>query len=115
MYSRNQSRFGVMFATALIVTWLATGLIVVMGWHDRQVPGRLLQWIVLWVFTVVAPTIQALRLHRLLVDDFDRGFPTASPGPLGELAQARIVILICGSMTVLCVFTIVIDAWRTTP
>lgn len=114
MYSRNQSRFGVMFATALIVTWLATGLIVVMGWHDRQVPGRLLQWIVLWVFTVVAPTIQALRLHRLL-DGSHRDFPAASESSHRELVHARVVILTCGSMTVLCVYTIVIDAWRTTP
>jgi len=114
MHSGNERRFGVMFTTALIVTWLTTGLIVVLGWPDRQAAARLLPWIALWVFTVAAPTIQAFRLHRLLVD-FDRGFPTASPGPLGELAQARIVILICGSMTVLCVFTIVIDAWRTTP
>ena len=114
MHSKNRTGLGVMFITALIVTWLATGLIVVMGWPDRQAPARLLQWIVLWFFAVVAPTIQALRIHRLL-DDLDRPFPTTSDGSLRQLAHARIVILICGSMTVLCVFTIVIDAWRATP
>ncbi|HVG54819.1 MAG TPA: hypothetical protein VM846_10330 [Vicinamibacterales bacterium] len=114
MHSRNESRLGVIFTTALIVTWLATGLIAVMGWHDREVPGRLLQWIALWAFTVAAPTIQALRIHRLL-DDFDRDFPTPSQGSLRQLEHARIVILICGSMTVLCVFTIVMDVWRATP
>ncbi|HEX5107511.1 MAG TPA: hypothetical protein VFV95_03660 [Vicinamibacterales bacterium] len=113
MHSTNESRFGVVFTTALIVTWLAASLIVVMAWSDRGVPTRLLQWIALWVFTVVAPTIQALRIHRLL-DDSDR-FPVASERSHRALAQARVVILTCGSMTVLCVYTIVMDAWRSTP
>ncbi len=100
-----------MFTVALTVTWLMTGIVVVLGWSDRHLPGRLLQWVVLWVFAVVVPTIQAMRIHWLL-DDV--GSPMMLPESRRALAHIRVAILICGSMTVLCVFTIVADVWRTT-
>ena len=101
---RENASYGPMFVMALVTSWtLVTGLIGMLAWPDQHSPERVATWIGLWVFAVAVPTVQAVRIHGVLREAFRDG-RTLSPRSRGALAQARVLILICGSMVVLLVF-----------
>jgi hydrogenase/urease accessory protein HupE len=96
--------YGLMFAISLLMSWtLVTGLIGLLAWSDGQAPGHLAKWIGIWAFTVGIPTMQSVRIHGLL-RDVAQDCPVTSAHSRRALAHARVVILVCGSMTVLFVF-----------
>ena len=96
-------RFGVTFTLSLIMSWtFATGVLALAGWTDSHTPQHFMTWVSLWVFTVAIPTVQALRIHRRLGEVLQDCAMT-SPQVRRDLAHARFVIVMCGSMTVLLV------------
>lgn len=100
--------YGPMFVMSLLTSWtLVTGLIGMLGWSDERSSERIATWIGIWVFTVIVPTIQAIRIHRVLSETLHDG-RLLSPRNRGILAHARILILVCGSMTVLLLFGLVV-------
>ena len=107
MRTGETASYGPMLVMSLVTSWtLTTGVIGMMAWSDERSAERLATWISLWVFTVVVPTIQALRIHHVL-GEITRGAGNSSPRSRSTLAHARVLILICGSMTVLLVFGLV--------
>ena len=99
-------RFGVIFTLSLIVSWIfATSVLALAGWNGPHTPQHLTTWVSLWVFTVAIPTVQALRIHRRLGEVL-QDCATTSPQVRRDLAHARFVILMCGSVTALLVLTL---------
>ena len=104
MDTRVTPSYGPTFVIAVVMSWtLTTGAIGMLGWSDDRSPERLATWISLWVFTVAVPTILAIRIHRVL-SEITRGAGNVSPRSRRALENARVLILICGSMVVLLVF-----------
>jgi hypothetical protein len=104
MRSRQGVRFGVSFALSLALSWtLTTALIGMAVWSGPQTIEHAAKWAGIWIFTVAAPTLQAFQIHRRLNDVLFE-CPAAPPHVQRDLAHARFVVLMCGSMTVLLVF-----------
>ena len=97
-------RYGTVFMISLLLSWtLVTALLVLCYRAGSQSFRDAAQWAGLWFFTVAAPTLQALRLHRRL-NDIVHECPTLPAQVRRDLAHARFVILMCGSMCALLVF-----------
>ena len=106
MMRTNNVRYGLTFTLSLLLSWtLTTGLMALAFWSGDRAPGHAAAWASVWVFTVGVPTMQALRIHRLL-NELVRECPTTSPQTRRDLAHARFVVLTCGSMTALLVFAL---------
>jgi hypothetical protein len=104
MKSRNEVSVGLSFAVSLLLSWtLATALIGMAIWSGPQTIGHAATWAALWIFTVGAPTIQALQIHHRL-NEVLLDCPTTSAQVRRDLSHARFVVLMCGSMTLLLVF-----------
>jgi len=104
MGSTSGVRYGVVFTISLLLSWtLVTGLLMLSYRAGSQSLRDAAQWAGLWFFTVGAPTVQALRIHRCL-NEVVRECPVLSPQVRRDLAHARFVILMCGSMCALLVF-----------
>jgi hypothetical protein len=104
MKSRNEVSFGVSFAVSLVLSWtVATALIGMAAWSGPQTIEHAAKWAALWIFTVGAPTVQALQIHRRL-NEVLLECPTTPPRVRRDLSHARFVVLMCGSMTLLLVF-----------
>jgi uncharacterized membrane protein len=101
--------YRLLFAISLLTSWtLGTGLIAMLGWWDEHAPRQIATWIFLWLFTVGVPTIQAFRIHAVL-REMGQGRVHVSARSRRALAHARVLILICGSMTVLLVFGLLVN------
>ena len=100
--------YGVLFTASLLLSWTLVTAVIALGFRAGE-PSleRAVQWVGLWFFTVAAPTIQALRIHRRL-NDIAHECPTTSAAVRRDLEHARFVILMCGSMCVLFVFGLVL-------
>ena len=104
MNSRNEVGLGVSFALSLMLSWtLTTALIGVAVWSGPQTIEHAAKWAGVWIFTIGAPTLQALQIHRRL-NDVLLECPSTPPQVRRDLSHARFVILMCGSMTVLLIF-----------
>jgi hypothetical protein len=104
MGTKDTPRYGPLFAISLLTSWtFVTGLIGMLAWSDRGSPERVATWIFIWLFTVGMPTLQAFRIHAVL-SEMCHGGVDLSPRSRRALTQARVLILICGSMTVLLLF-----------
>jgi len=104
MRSRHEVGFGVSFAASLVLSWtLTTALIAMAVWSGPQTVEHAAKWAGIWIFTVGAPTLQALQIHRRL-NDVLLECPATPPQVRRDLSHARFVVLMCGSMTVLLVF-----------
>lgn len=102
----NEVRFGVSFALSLLLSWiLATTLIGMAVWSGPQTIEHAAKWAGVWIFTIGAPTLQALQIHHRL-NDVLLECPTTPPRVRRDLSHARFVILMCGSMTVLLMFAL---------
>jgi hypothetical protein len=76
-------------------------------WRLRDQPAnRLLALGSLWLFTVVAPTTTAVRLHRRL-QDIVAASPNLPAGVTRDIASMRSLLLIFGTMAMLSAFTLV--------
>lgn len=108
MRSRNEVGLGVSFALSLLLSWtLTTALIGMAIWSGPQTIEHAARWAGMWIFTVAAPTLQALQIHRRL-NDVVLECPTTSPQVRRDLSHARFVVLLCGSMTILIVFGLLV-------
>lgn len=104
MGAKEPAGYGPLFATSLLTSWtFVTGLIGMLAWPDLRSAKHVAAWIFMWMFTVGVPTIQALRIHAVLSEMRQAGVHV-SPRSRRALAHARVLILICGSMTALLVF-----------
>ena len=104
MSTRNEIGVGVPFALSLLLSWtLATALIGRAAWSGPQTIEHVAKWAGVWIFTIGAPTVQAILIHRRLNDVLGE-CRAASPQIRRDLSHARFVITMCGSMTVLLVF-----------
>ena len=106
MMRTDEVRYGVTFMLSLLLSWtLTTGILALAFWSGDRIAGRATVWASVWVFTVGVPTMQALRIHRVL-GDLVRDCPTIPAQTRRGLAHARFVVLMCGSMTVLLLFAL---------
>jgi hypothetical protein len=101
--------FTASFVLSLLLSWtLATGLIAMAVWSGPQTIQHAAQWVGVWIFTVGAPTLQALQIHRRL-NDVLLDCPTTPPQVRRDLSHARFVVLMCGSMTIILI--VGLQAW----
>src|SRR5687768_14609750 len=108
MNPRNEIGFGLSFALSLVLSWtMATALIGMAIWSGPQTIEHAAKWAGVWIFTIGAPTIQALQIHRRLKDVLLE-CPSVPPQVRRDLSHARFVILMCGSMTVLLMFGLIV-------
>lgn len=108
MQAKETPGYGPLFVISLLTSWtFVTGLIGILGWSDRHSPHHVATWIFIWMFTVGMPTIQALRIHAVL-SEMRREGVHVSPRSRCALAHARVLILICGSMTALLLFGLLV-------
>jgi hypothetical protein len=104
MNPRNEVGFTMSFALSLLLSWtLATALIGMAIWSGPQTIEHAAKWAGVWIFTIGAPTLQALQIHRRL-NDVLKECPSTPLQVRRDLSHARVVVLMCGSMTVLLVF-----------
>src|SRR5688572_4346135 len=107
MTERQRLRYGVLFGVNLAMSCVLTNAVFAMAlWTFRDQPaGRLAALASLWLFTVLAPTTTALRLHRRL-DDLITAAPEVPAAVLRELALMRSLLIILGTMAMLSAFTL---------
>jgi hypothetical protein len=110
MSTRNEVGVGLAFALSLLLSWtLATALIGVAAWSGPRTIEHAAKWAGVWIFTIGAPTLQALLIHRRLNDVLVE-CPVVPPRIRRDLSHARFVIVMCGSMTVLLVFGLLVKS-----
>jgi hypothetical protein len=108
MNPRNEVGFGVSFSLSLLLSWtLAAALIGTAIWSGPHTIEYAARWAGVWIFTIGAPTLQALQIHRRL-NDVLLECPSAPPRVRRDLSHARFVILMCGTMTILLVFGLLV-------
>ena len=99
--SRFWNRLGVLFAVALAVSWtFPTATIALVIWSERAgSPVRIATWISLWTFSVLAPTLSAMTIHRALPRI--AGEARGREPSLDELARLRPFLLLSANMALL--------------
>jgi len=108
MKRANDVPYGLLFTVSLVLSWTLVTAAIALGFRaGQQSLQAAAQWAGLWFFTVAAPTIQALRIHRRL-NDIVHACPATSPQVRRELEHARFIILMCGSLCVLLVFGLLV-------
>jgi hypothetical protein len=102
----NRTSLGVMFLGTLVLSWtLVTAAIGLAIWSDRETSlTRLATWASLWLFTVVAPTLNAFAVHRSLAE---LAVSEAGGTPIDQLARLRPVLLLTANMAVLSAFALI--------
>jgi hypothetical protein len=103
----NRNSLGVMFVGTLVLSWtLVTTAIGLAAWSDRDGSWtRLATWGSLWLFTVVAPTLNAFAVHRSLAELVGRD---ADRTPIDQLARLRPVLLLTANMALLSAFALIL-------
>lgn len=101
-------QLGVMFLATLVLSWtlvsIAIGLAI---WSERDPsPIRLATWASLWLFTVLAPTLNAFAVHRSVAAL--RG-PEIADSPATRLARLPPVLLLTANMALLSAFALIFD------
>jgi hypothetical protein len=109
MTARQGNRYGLLFGVNLAMSWVLTNAIFAMAlWTFRDQPtARLGAFASLWLFTVLAPTTTALRLHRLL-GELAGASPDLPGAAMKELALMRSVLLILGTMATLSALALIV-------
>jgi hypothetical protein len=104
--SDGRVRFDLGFLLALGQCWvIGTTLLAYAGWSGDRTPRALAEWSVLWIFTVAAPTIQALKVHRRL-RELQHASPHIPERALRDLLEARTAFPLLGSLVVLWAFAL---------
>ena len=98
--------YGVVFLATLVLSWtLVTAAIGLAIWSDRHTsPMRVATWASLWIFTVVAPTLNAFAVHRSVGALADPGI---ADSPANRLARLRPVLLLTANMALLSAFALI--------
>jgi hypothetical protein len=92
------------FTLSLGQSWtLATAAIALAYWSDDRSWSSVRDWGLLWLFTVVAPTIQAMKVHRRL-RELAGACPEMPARALRDLKEARLALPLLGSLAVLAAF-----------
>jgi hypothetical protein len=102
-------RYGVTFGVHLAMSLVLTNALFAMAvWTLRDQPAnRLLALGSLWLFTVAAPAMTAVRLHRRL-NDLAVGSPDVPDAVIRDLASVRPLLLVFGTMAMLSAFTLLL-------
>lgn len=100
--------YGVMFLATLVLSWtLATAAIGLAIWSERDTSTlRLATWASLWLFTVLAPTLNAFAVHRAVVALRD---PEIADSSAVRLAHVRPVLLLTANMALLSAFALIFE------
>ena len=101
-------RYGVMFGTTLVLSWtLVSAAIGLAIWSDRNASAmRVATWASLWLFTVLAPTLNAFAVHRSVAALAD---PAIADSAADRLAPLRPVLLLTANMALLSAFALIFD------
>ena len=96
-------RYGLLFSLSLSLSWTLTSALIAMSfWSGAHTFEAASHWMGLWMFTVAAPSIQAVWLHRRL-NQVLIACPALDAGVRRDLLHIRFTLLMFGSMTVLIV------------
>ena len=98
--------YGVMFMATLVVSWtlvtIAIGLAI---WSERSTsPIRVATWVSLWIFTVLAPTLNAFAVHRSVAGLADPGIADSAAD---RLVRLKPVLLLTANMALLSAFALI--------
>lgn len=95
-------RFGLLFGLELVLAWaVATPIVARLLWLTRHEPLlTLVQLVLLWMFTILAPTITAFRLRRDLMELSTTSGPPSDEW-LRRVAAIRPMLLIAGLVALL--------------
>ena len=98
--------YGVVFLTTLALSWtLVTAAIGLAIWSERDGSGlRLATWASLWLFTVLAPTLNAFAVHRSVAALRDPELADSSAIRLTRLWPA---LLLTANMALLSAFALI--------
>jgi len=92
------------FKLSLVLSWtLVTALLGMALWWGPHTRDAAFSRVILWFFTVVAPTIQAVRLRRQ-IDELARECRALPDTAWRDVYQTQFALLMFGSMTVLGAF-----------
>lgn len=99
--------YGVMFLATLVLSWtLVSAAIGLAIWSERNTSAiRIATWASLWLFTVLAPTLNAFAIHRLVAALAD---PELADSPADGLARMRPVLLLTANMALLSAFALIL-------
>lgn len=109
MNEKQRLPYGVLFGVNVATSLVLTNAVFAMAlWTLRGEPAnRLAALASFWLFTVVAPTTTAWRMHRRLNELI--GASSAAPdAAVRELAIMRSLLLIFGTMATLSAFTLLL-------
>jgi hypothetical protein len=99
-------RYDIGFTLSLGQSWtLATAAIALSYWSDERSWSSVRDWGLLWLFTVVAPTIQAMKVHRRL-RELAGACPEMPARALRDLKEARLALPLLGSLALLAAFAL---------
>ena len=102
----NRVPYGVAFGASLLLSWtMITVIIALAAWSGDRSPGSLVRWLGLWVFTVGAPTLLSLSVHRTL-RTIVHACPDVPAHVRRDLTHTRWTLLMFGTMAVLSAFAI---------
>jgi hypothetical protein len=98
--------YGVMFMATIALSWtFGTAAIALAIWSERGTsPMRVATWASLWIFTVLAPTLNALAIHQSVAARAD---PNNAQSPADRLARLRPVLLLTANMALLSAFALI--------
>jgi hypothetical protein len=110
MTAERHIRYDVPFAAALVITSaLLTPTLGLAFWRTSDWSwNAAMPWLWLWVFTALMPTAAALFLHRRL-NDLVANVPDVPDRIVRDLANARWLFLMFGSMTGLAALSLIVS------
>ena len=105
--SKNQSvPYGAAYGASLVLSWtMVTAILGLAAWSGDRSVESLARWFGLWVFTVAAPTLVSVSVHRAL-RALVRNYPDMPERARRDLAHARWAFLMLGTMAVLSAFAL---------
>lgn len=97
-------RYDIGFTLSLGQSWtLVTAVLALSFWWGDRSLSSMRDWGLLWLFTVVAPTIQAMKMHRRLRELVDV-CPAMPPRVLRDFKETRVALPLLGTLAVLAAF-----------
>ena len=96
----NARPVGTVFGITLALSWTLTTLSVGLAmWSDRHASAfRLVTWVSLWTFTVLAPTSSAMAIHYSIRENHGQAIGDPS---IARLAGLRSLLLLSANMAFL--------------
>ena len=109
MVKEQRVTYNVSFVMFLILAWVGmTSIAALAFWNGSDRSWKeAMPWLWLWVFTVLTPTMAAMRLHRRL-NDLVTTIPEVPDRILRDLANMRWLFLMFGSMSGLAALSLIL-------